>query len=29
VWVEIDGRTLTTVWYDDTATELYRDTITK
>lgn len=29
LWVEIDGNTLTGVFYDETATELYRGTLTK
>jgi hypothetical protein len=29
LWVEIDGTTLTGVFYDETATELYRGTLTK
>lgn len=29
LWVEIDGNTLTGVFYDDTGAELYRDTIVK
>jgi 3',5'-cyclic AMP phosphodiesterase CpdA len=29
LWVEIDGRTFTGVFYDDTGTELYRASITK